>query len=1616
VGDLELTMPTAVPDPAALATTATVEIWKEHRKEFGVKTKAYRDFKAGLYSLVLGQCTPALEDQLRSSTDFAAAKQDGIALLVLIRTLSNHFEVHRYAPDAACQIMEEFYAFAISPRDSLSRYHDKFSSKAKAIEQVGLSIVDRAVLIGHAVDADNPTDAERDAAHQRALAIRFLRGAKSRYSGYLEELSNAQLEGRTHYPATLSEAYKILLRRPVEVARRQVDEGGVAFATAGEEATPGDDGRVFPRTECHHCHVRGHYADHCPSRDGPREGTQGAPAGGFVFAQHQSRGLNIPVSSVLIDNGSNVDVFCNASLLSDIRTVGRRMYIRCNAGVRWTDQQGHLSGYGLVWYCPSAIANILSLSNISRRYRVTFDSRGGNQFLVTRDDGSVRAFGMSDSGLYYSDYSAKDVHATVLVTTVDNNKSKYTKAEVSRAEVARKLQTSIGRPSTRDFVRIVNSNLLPNCPVSKRDIMAAEDIFGPDIGSVKGKTTRRTPRRVSTEDAFTVLPKSVHDRYRDVTICADLMHVNGITFFVTFSRHIRFGSIEVIPNKNQATLFKAMKQIAAVYHNGGFRIRHAFMDGAFECLRDDLHEMQIMLNTTARDEHVGDIERFIRTVKERMRATFSMLPFDHVPDRMVMELAKREVFWLNSFPLADGVSTTLGPRTIVTGATLSYERHCRFDFGDYVQTHEEHDNTMASRTIGAIALRPTGNIQGSFRFFSLLTGRVLTRNAATKLPMPAEVANRMQLLARRQKANRGLIFLDQNRERYEEAAADEDDDEANDSDDDCDDDYDDDYDPDSDDESYDPESGGDDDDSDDDHYGDNDDNVAEQNGGGDLGPPDVMQPDGDNDDDVGEPDLQQPDGDIDDDVAEQDEAVDEAGVVSEEPDSEPHDPASSDSESESEMDPVSSVSELESEPDVEVENVENGDEEDGVEDDVPALMDASYGNRTGAHNLRPRRRPSFSHLHTNVGVVSEGVQAAPGVSPVGTDSVVNEGVQANEGVSPDGTDSKDVEEAPLGTPQMSMKRGLKIFGEDGQKAVSKEMQQLHDREVMEAKHSRDLTPKERQDALAYLMFLKRKRCGKVKGRGCADGRKQREWTEKSESSSPTISNNAVFLTAVVDALEGRDVAIADVPGAFMQVDMDEIVHVRFTGIMVEKLLEIDPEMYSPYVVYEGKQKVMYVELLKALYGTLRASRLFWEKLSGKMQEWGFVPNPYDSCVVNKTINGKQCTVGWHVDDLKISHVEPEVVTGILDLLNEEFGKEEPLTFSRGKIHEYLGMRFDFSVAGEVAIDQIDYIKSVIADMPEEMKGTSATPAASHLFSVKENPVPLPRDQADIFHRMVMQLLYLSQRGRPDLQLAISYLCKRTSYPDEDDYKKLTRVMRYVQGTIELVLTLSADGSGAIRWWVDASYGVHADMKGHTGGTMSMGKGSIFSTAKAQKLVACSSTESELIGVHDVMPQLIWTSYFMKAQGHEVTDKVVLYQDNKSTILLANNGRSSSGKRTRHINIRYFFVKDRVKNGELRIEHCPTEDMWADYFTKPLQGLLFYKLRDWIMNVSPNSKYHSGTRSVLDPKVADPKVADPKVGADVIWRVPSTYRSYKAALLANHPPARVSWSEPVVSMS
>ena len=153
------------------------------------------------------------------------------------------------------------------------------------------------------------------------------------------------------------------------------------------------------------------------------------------------------------------------------------------------------------------------------------------------------------------------------------------------------------------------------CPVNRRDVLRAKQIFGPDVGALKGKTVRRQPPRVTVDEV--TLPPPIQQHYQDITLACDIMYVNKIPFLMSISRHIRFGTAQHIKNQQGMTIFNGIRAVHQIYLQRGFRIRNAFMDGQFEPLRGNLAELGILLNTASNDEHVPEIERQIQTVKKK---------------------------------------------------------------------------------------------------------------------------------------------------------------------------------------------------------------------------------------------------------------------------------------------------------------------------------------------------------------------------------------------------------------------------------------------------------------------------------------------------------------------------------------------------------------------------------------------------------------------------------------------------------------------------------------------------------------------------------------------------------------------------------------------------------------------------------------------------------------------------------------------------------------------------------------------------------------------------------------------------------------------------------------
>jgi hypothetical protein len=389
------------------------------------------------------------------------------------------------------------------------------------------------------------------------------------------------------------------------------------------------------------------------------------------------------------------------------------------------------------------------------------------------------------------------------------------------------------------------------------------------------------------------------------------------------------------------------------------------------------------------------------------------------------------------------------------------------------------------------------------------------------------------------------------------------------------------------------------------------------------------------------------------------------------------------------------------------------------------------------------------------------------------------------------------------------------------------------------------------------------------------------------------------------------------------------------------LVSID-KSYQKYVNEKG---TVVVKLKKALYGCVESAKLWYDKISSDLTQLGYKVNPSDICVFNRTeLDSTQTTLVIHVDDMMISSRDEKRIDSIIS----EIEKLYPgLTKSRGKVLNYIGMTFNFEQLGRVVISMEGFIKDLLDDCIE-IVGVSRTPADDNLFKIDLNSPLLKDKERERFHSLTAKLLYLSKRTRPDILTCIAYLTKRVLEPRTDDWNKLAHTIRYIREARATPLTLEVDIPVKVIAYIDASYAVHADKKSHTGCIITLGKGAIYGKSSTQKLNTTSSTEAELVAMTEAGNQVLWTRNFLIHQEYKV-GPALIYQDNLSTIQLVKNGRSNS-ERTRHIDIKFFFLHDRIKSDHIIVTYKSTKEMIADLLTKPLQGKLFQELRDQVLNV------------------------------------------------------------------
>ena len=922
-------------------------------------------------------------------------------------------------------------------------------------------------------------------------------------------------------------------------------------------------------------------------------------------------------------------------MLKNIRPSQHVLRAVTNGGFQDSKLVGDFPNLGEVWFNPDSIANILSLSHVRKVCRVTMDMDTDLSMTIHRLDGTHMKFREHACGLYVFSPSASADAASdyTMLSTVADQKKLFTARDVSKADDARRLYRLLGRPSEAEFLKLLATHSLLNCTVTVADAKRATLIYGPDVAAIKGKTTRTAEApRVPCFDPIPV-PPHIREHYNDVVLCVDFFFVQGQPFIHTISRNLQFRTATPVPNRNHATILTELRAVLRLYASRGFQVRDILGDHEFECIRADLAPIQVEI--VPADSHVGEVERSNRTVQERARACTHGLPFKRLPKLLITSMVKDVIRCLNMLPSHTGVSDSLSPQTIVTGDAPPDYNKLKLEFGSYVQLFDDvhPTNTLRSRTFGAIALTPTGNSQGDYHFLSLASGSRLSRHRWQELPIPESAIARVEALTLGEGQpliQKGGLVVEWRPDHPVDP-----------------DEYDRDFAPPADptDDVLDPQ-------------------AYEPTAPEELAalaapvvfpvddPPAVhpiAPPLPPADADQGAPDDQHSvlaDQENEEDEVETQHATDfptdDESVVQEPQEFHDRDPDEDSADFPTNEDSVDFPAN-EGAPDQD-EHRENQGALDPHDEDEDEQDEVDQGVPEARYNLRNRTNPSSESFRSAVDQPYNSKSYFPPRQLLYKDifGYIMTQMDANS-------------EFGVTLTQMSAKAGLKKHGQKAEEALMAEFSQLEDLEVYEPLDPSRLNRAQRKSALRAINLIKEKRCGRLKGRTVADGRPQKGMYDKTETASPTVSTDALMVSIIVDAFERRDVATADIAGDYLKAYMKDFTIMKFTGPSVNILCNMKPK-YKDYVAIENGVKVIYVRLIKAIYGCVQSALLWYKMFYSYLKQLGFELNPYDPCVANKIINGKQCTIAWYVDDTKISHPDSEVVSDIIDKIEECFGK------------------------------------------------------------------------------------------------------------------------------------------------------------------------------------------------------------------------------------------------------------------------------------------------------------------------------------------------------------------------
>jgi hypothetical protein len=332
-----------------------------------------------------------------------------------------------------------------------------------------------------------------------------------------------------------------------------------------------------------------------------------------------------------------------------------------------------------------------------------------------------------------------------MVTTVEDNKKIYSQREQADAEKALSLCQSLGYPSSQSLIDMLNTGAIVNAPVTAKDVARATRIFGPSLGTIRGKTRKNKVSSAPLE----YLPREISSQ---LVLHVDIMFISGTAYLISVSTPLGLTMVNILGHtpgsRSLQSVRRSLFEQLDMYKSRSFTVVAIKTDneGSIVSLTTDLNARGITVNTVGAGSHVPVVERKIQEVKERARAILHSLPYNLGLSLMVyliMFVTSR----INLMPHRAGL-LNISPSEAFRGRKIDYKRDLRLGFGEYCEVFDPRsDNTMRARTQAAISLMPSGNASGSVKFLSLASGKTIVRDQFTKLPCTDIIINQMNDLA-----------------------------------------------------------------------------------------------------------------------------------------------------------------------------------------------------------------------------------------------------------------------------------------------------------------------------------------------------------------------------------------------------------------------------------------------------------------------------------------------------------------------------------------------------------------------------------------------------------------------------------------------------------------------------------------------------------------------------------------------------------------------------------------------------------------------------------------------------------------------------------------------------